>query len=170
MTQINTPTNWQSTIFDSETVVDSTFSYTLTAGDQLVSFTVEPSEDLSSDGITLESNRLYGKVNDYFDGKVDLLLRYRDRKTLVISETNSFAALPDPVTCDLVAFNPPSELEKVVTYKQTLVYQDMTVPTLPVTKTVTRTDTIKIIGTFDGWVLKFRNYVSASGNFPKLEI
>ncbi|ATI17691.1 hypothetical protein [Aeromonas phage AS-yj] len=170
MAQINTPTNWKSTIFDGETSIDSLFSYTLAASDQLVSFTVVPSEDLSPDGIFLDGNRLYGKVNDYFDGKVDLVLKYRDRTSLQISQTNSFASLPEPTTCDLIAFNPPSELKKVVTYTQTLVYDDITDPVLPVRKTVSDSINMTIIGSFDGWVAKFRAYVSSSGPFPKLGI
>ncbi|QAY01309.1 hypothetical protein ZPAH1_orf00294 [Aeromonas phage ZPAH1] len=170
MAQINIPTNWKPTIFDGETQVDSTFSYTLTPSEQFVSFVVTPSEDLSPDGILLDGNRLHGHVNDYFDGKVDLVLRYRDRTTLQITQTNAFANLPEPSTCDLVAFDPPSELKRVVTYTQTLVYDDITVPTLPVRNTIQKVETMTIIGSFDGWVAKFRAYVNSSGPFPKLGI
>lgn len=170
MAQINTPTNWKSTVYDSDTQIDSTFSYTLLPTDSLVSFTIVPSEDLSSDGLYLDGNRLHGQVKDYFDGKVNLVLKYRDRTTLQISQTNSFSSLPNPSTCDLVAFIPPNELKRVVTYTQTLIYDDIIVPTVPVRKTLTRVETMTIHGSFDAWVTKFRAYVQSSGPFPKLEI
>ncbi|UYD59306.1 hypothetical protein HPMBJEAJ_00207 [Aeromonas phage avDM6] len=170
MAQILTPTNWKPIVYDNETQIDSVFSYSLLPTDSLVSFEVVPSEDLSSDGLFLDGNRLHGQVNDYFDGKVDLVLKYRDRVSLQIHQTNSFASLPNASTCDLVAFNPPSELVRAITYTQTLIYDDITVPAVPVRHTITRNETMTIYGSFDGWVSKFRAYVQASGPFPKLEI
>ena len=169
MATINQPTNWISRIYENDTNVNATFNYTLGANEVLTSFTVTSSENTNPYGLVLSGNQLTGKIVDYFDGKVNLILKYRDRTSLVVTQVNAFNLLPsDPTTCDLVAFIPPNVLKREITYTQTLVYKDVTVPSVPVTHTITQNIILTVYGTFDSWVTKFKNYVNDSGNFPKL--
>lgn len=170
MAVINNPTNWKTTVYESIDTIDAVFTYTLEENETVVEFTIEPSEDLSQYGLVLEEDRLVGMVNDYFDGNVDMTIMYRDRKSLEIGSVNGFNLLPDPKTCDIFKFDPPSELKKVFSYTITLEYADNTNPQIPVKKKVTDTVSFTLYGSFDVFVRKLTKFVADSGNFPKLEI
>ena len=155
--------------FGELTETDMTFSYSLDATEALVSVSLSVTPNPFDYGISIDGLRYHGHYLDYFEKAlgVPLMLTLRDRRTLNIYQVNGFDNLPtDATTADCIEFMPPPPQSQVFSITCTLKYKTILPPAI--TDTITKTITQTLYGSATSWGSKIRDYIHASGPFPRV--
>lgn len=156
---------------DSNVTMDFEFSYTLGVNEQFVSCDVTSSPVVSDYGTEITGLRVHGRIEEFFERQgINLPLSIRNRQTLGIEVVNGFNALPNDKSVDVVKFAPPPPPTGTIVYTVTLVYDDITIPLLPVRNTITQHFTQTVRGSYASWANKLKKYISETGPFPDVEI
>lgn len=147
---------------------DLLFSYSIPISEEFVSFELSVTPDSTPFGITIDNGRYSGHYQDYFESKgIPLMLTLRDRTTLAIYQVNGFNNLPhDATSADCIEFSPPPPQTQVFTITATLKFKKKAPPAI--TETITKSVTQTLYGSATAWAGKLRDYIIASGPFPRI--
>lgn len=147
-----------------------TFTSVMGEGETLISINIIDSRP--NVGITISGPTYSGYYMDSFQIGSNSI-KIRNRKSGLIETFGSWEELPPPQDADLFEFNSPSVLKTDYTYTVKMLY-NYTPPIPPngialksTQQELIKTYTQTVHGNWSVWQKKLRDYVSASGPFPK---